>query len=272
MKINRTDIKNTEQLLKSQKKPDDKGLEQKDQVILSGEKGGGLNLIVGAYTGRLNPQIPPGDRYNLVPIGLEIQKGVGISLDGESIIVTRPPESGKVSITGHLQPGEGEPVPESGILYPQRDFQVVSDEKATTIDGFYDWQDYTITDKDGERKIDCKDDDNGRFDYQVKQEGNKTFVTGEKAVQNFTITKEGNKTYVKGYDDNLSYTITTEGNVTKVKGNIPERQFTITDNGKEWAIDGHMAYQDFKVTKDPHQVVIKGYYPQQKYVIDFKAI
>jgi len=249
---------------------EDKGFETpKDGVVLSGDKGGGPNLIVGAYTGRLNPQIPPGDNYNLVPIGLEIQNGIGIALDGESIIVANSDKNGHVSITGHLEPGQGEPVPESGVLYPQRDFDVSRKDGATKVDGYYDWQDYTITKKDGKTIIDCVDDSEGRFDYEVSREGNKTLVKGKYPVQNFSITKEGNKTIVKGYDDNLSYTLTTEGNVTKIEGNIPERNFTITDKGSEWEIDGHMAYQDFKVTKGPKEVVIQGYYPQQKYVIKY---
>ncbi|MEQ8221733.1 MAG: hypothetical protein ABRQ37_05485 [Candidatus Eremiobacterota bacterium] len=271
MQINNIGFKSTEQPRQKKVKDDSSPDTQKDQVILSGDRGG-PNLIVGAYTGRLNPEIPPGDNYNLVPIGLEIKNGVGISLDGECIIVTRPDQQGKISITGHMEPGPGESaLPSGGVLYPQRDFQIVSDKNSTKIDGLEDWQDYTITDKDGKREIDCKDDQGGRFDYQVVKDGNTTFVKGKYEVQNFTITKEGNKTLVKGYDDNLSYTITTEGNVTKVKGNIPEREFTITDKGNEWAVDGHMAYQDFNVTKKGNEVVIKGYYPQQKYVIKYEG-
>jgi hypothetical protein len=269
MQINNLGFKATEQPLQKKVK-DESGLEaQKDQVILSGDRGGGPELIVGAYTGRLNPQIPAGSYHNLVPIGLEIKNGVGISLDGESIIVTRPEQQGKISITGHLEPGPGEHVPEGGIVYPQRDFQIVSDKNATKIDGHYDWQDYTITDKDGKREIDCKDDQEGRFDYQVVKDGNTTLVKGKYPAQNFSITKEGNKTLVKGYDENMSYTITTEGNVTKVKGNIPEREFTITDKGNEWVVDGKMAYQDFNITKKDNEVVIKGHYPQQKYVVKY---
>lgn len=268
MKINRTDMTSA-QSLKSQKKVKEDGPEvQKDQVILSGDKGGGPNLIVGAYTGRLNPQIPAGGNYQLVPIGIEIKDGIGIGLDGESIIVAHDNKEGKIRIEGHLTEAlPGETMPESGILYPQRDWDVERKAGKTKVDGYYDWQDYTVTDK----LIDCKDDAEGRFDYQVSKEGNTTYVKGKYPVQNFTITTEGNKTYVKGYDDNLNYTLTTEGNVTKIEGNIPERQFTITDKGSEWDIDGHMAYQDFKVTKGPKEVVIKGYYPQQKYTIKYGA-
>ena len=273
MKINRMDGLKTGQPLKAKKKvKEEKGPElQKDGVILSGDKGGGPNLIVGAYTGRLNPQIPPGSYHTLVPIGLEIQNGVGISLDGESLIVAHSPKDGQVSIKGHLEPGQGEPVPESGVLYPQRDFEVSNKGGTTKVDGFYDWQDYTITRKDGKTTIDCADDMEGRFDYQVFQDGNKTIVKGKYPAQNFVITRDGNKTYVKGCDDNMSYTLTTEGNKTKIEGNIPERQFTVTDKGKELAIDGHMAYQDFKVTKGPKEFTIKGYYPQQKYEVSFKG-
>ena len=269
MQINNLGFKTTEQPIQKRVKDDSASDNQKDQVILSGDRGEGPSLIVGAYTGRLNPQIPPGDYHNLVPIGLEIKNGVGISLDGESIIVTRPEQQGKISITGHLEPGPGEGAPPSGILYPQRDFQIVSNKEATKIDGHYDWQDYTITDKDGKREIDCKEDQDGRFDYQVVKDGNTTHVKGKFPAQNFTITKDGNKTSVKDYEDKLIYTVTTEGKVTQVKGDIPERVFTITDKGNEWAIDGHMAYQDFNVTKKDNEVIIKGHYPQQKYVIKY---
>jgi hypothetical protein len=149
-------------------------------------------------------KFPPGDNYQLIPIGLEIKNGVGISLDGESIIVTRPDQQGKISITGHLEPWAGEPAPPSGgVLYPQRDFQVVSDKNATNLMVIMTGSDYTITDKDGKLEIDCKDDEGGRFDYQVVKNGNTTFVKGKYAVQNFVKTTEGNKTLVKGYDDNL---------------------------------------------------------------------
>ena len=266
MKINRTDLSVSKTLNSKKKVKEEKGPEiQKDQVILSGDKGNTPNLIVGAYTGRLNPQIPAGGNYRLVPIGIEIKDGIGIGLDGESIIVSNHHKEGNVKIEGHLTPAQGEEGPESGIIYPQRDFDVARDGNSTKVDGYYDWQDYTVTDN----KIDCKDDADGRFDYDVSKEGNTTFVKGKFAAQDFTITKEGNKTYVKGYDENMSYTLTTEGNVTKIEGNIPERQFTITDKGSEWDIDGHYAFQDFKVTKGAKEVLIKGHYPQQKFSIKY---
>jgi hypothetical protein len=59
MQINNLGFKATDQPRQKKVKADSAPDNQKDLVILSGDRGG-PNLIVGAYTGRLNPQISSG--------------------------------------------------------------------------------------------------------------------------------------------------------------------------------------------------------------------
>jgi len=257
VKINRTDAMTSGQPLKFKKEvKEDKGFETpKDGVVLSGDKGGGPNVIVGAYTGRLDPRIPlpDGGSHIMFFPGLEIQDGIGIALDGQSIIAANNNKDGHISIKSYYAPP-----PASGespvVSYPEKSFEVSRKDGTTVFDGCYTWQHYTITEKDGKTTIKFEDDSVGRFDYQIFQEENKTRLVGKFPFQNFTITKEGNKTIVKGSDDVLNYTVTKKGNVTKVKGNIPSRNFTITDKGSEWEIKNQGDNQYIKIKKSPKEV------------------
>jgi hypothetical protein len=256
--INRMDLRQPSYTGVSKKKEEDKNTETKDQVTLGGEKADNWNpkLIVGAFTGRLGPQIPSGPPQWPAPIGIEIKDGIGIGLDGESIIVSHHNKNSEISIQGHLEDG----------TYPQRDFKVTRDGNNTKIDGFYNWQDYTLTQKGNSLEI---DGETIREDYKVTNENGKTIVKGDYPVQNYVISNSGNNIKVDGYENMDDYLLTMEGNVTKIKGPFEERDFTITNKGNEITVDGHYAYQDFTIKKEGNKVTIQGYYPQQKYVITF---
>ncbi|MDQ7824702.1 MAG: hypothetical protein RDV48_18010 [Candidatus Eremiobacteraeota bacterium] len=240
----------------AEKKTEPQAPQVSDQVTIGGREEQFPKIMVGAPTARLAPYI---DEPNVhpAPIALEIANGVGIGIDGESIIVG-PGKEGTIEVTGHLEDG----------TYPQRDYKVTREGNVTKIDGYYDWQDYTIEGKGNTMHI---AGETPRESFDVSEKGNTIDIKGQWPVQNYAITKKGSDVSVKGYDDVYSAKISTQGNVTTIKGGFEERDFTVTRENNSLKVDGKMAYQDFTITWDDKQIVVTGCYPHQKQVIKFKA-
>jgi hypothetical protein len=226
-----------------------------DQVTLSGGKDELPKIIVGAPTGRLSPRI---DTPNVhpSPIAIEITNGVGIGIDGESIIVA-PGKEGEIEIIGHLEDG----------TYPQRDYKVTRKGETTVVDGYYNWQDYKIT-KSGDRMHIAGETPRETFD--VVESGSGFKVSGQYPVQNYDVTFKGNETKVDNPVDIDDAYIVTKGNVTTIKGAHEERDFTITRESNHMKIDGRYAFQDFDITWNDKEIVVKGHYPHQTQIIRFK--
>lgn len=238
------------------KKPADSTNEKNhDSVEISGNQPHGL--MVGAPASRLAPMAYPVNVHP-APIALEITNGIGIGIDGESIIVG-PGKEGEIEIIGHLEDG----------TYPQRDYNVKREGNKTVIDGYFDWQDYEIT-KDGDKmKI---QGETTRESYDVEENGSKINIKGATyPVQTYEITSKGNETFVDGFETMNDAHLVTKGDVTEITGGFPERNFTVTRGKNHMKVDGKYAFQDFDITWDDKQIVVKGYYPHQKQVIKFKS-
>ena len=213
-------------------------------------------LMVGVPTGFLSPQIPPPNSYHVTSVGIEIEPGLGISLDGKAILVGPKDTTEKLDIIGHLADG----------TYPQRDFQVTRQGLQALVNGMYD-----------------------RQDYKLDQQGPLLDVKGQTDVESFTATyradgmdvnsKYSGRTYkadingsqatvVPAWDGGMKYTLTQEGNTTRVSTGHEEADFTFTrkEDGSIF-IDGQLKPQDFDIKQENGALVVQGYYPQQRYVI-----
>jgi len=255
-------VHKNEPVVKKENMAQAKADEVKDQVKLTGKEAEwNPKIIVGAPTGRLKPIIIP-PNVHPSPIAVEIDRGIGIGIDGESIIVAPYPRNETIVVDGQL------PDQEPQKLYPQRKYDVARKGNETVVDGFYNWQDYKL-EKDGNvTRITGETD---RESITVVDKGDQVTVDGKWPVQKYSITNKGKETQVDGFDELYDAKITREGNTVAIDGNIPERKFTITKEGNKYKVNGHYAFQDFEITVEGDKMVVQGFYPHQKFTLDRKA-
>lgn len=213
-------------------------------------------LMVGVPTGFLSPQIPPPNSYHVTSVGIEIEPGLGISLDGKAILVGPKDQTEKFDIIGHLEDG----------TYPQRDFQVTRQGLQAVVNGYYDHQDYQL-DQQGSQLTAKGQTDVESFGANYRDNG--VDVTSKYPARAYTVNVDGaNATVVPAWQDGIKYSLTQEGNVTKVTTGHEELDFTFTrkDDGSMF-LDGQLKPQDFDIYRENGALIVKGYYPQQKFVI-----
>ncbi|MFN8608985.1 MAG: hypothetical protein U0931_15735 [Vulcanimicrobiota bacterium] len=213
-------------------------------------------LMVGVPTGYLSPQIPPPNTYHVNSVGVEIEPGLGISLDGKAILVGPKDASEKFEIIGHLSDG----------TMPQRDFQVTRQGLQALVNGYYDNQDYSLN-QQGNR-LDVKGSEEVQ-NYSATYRADGIDVASKYPARAYTVNVNGSEaTVVSAWQDGPKYKITQEGNTTRVDAGSPEGSFTFTrkDDGSIF-IDGQLKPQDFDITRENGKLVVQGYYPQQHYVI-----
>ena len=213
-------------------------------------------LMVGVPTGFLSPQIPPPNSYHVTSVGIEIEPGLGISLDGKAILVGPKEATDKFDIIGHLEDG----------TYPQRDFQVTRQSLQTIVNGRDNYQDYELNQQGSH--LDVKgEDDVKSFTADYRADG--MDVNSKYSGRTYHATVDGNKaSVVSAWENGIKYDLTQEGNVTRVSTGHEECDFTFTrkDDGSIF-IDGQLKPQDFNITHENGGLVVQGYYPQQHFVI-----
>ncbi len=213
-------------------------------------------LMVGVPTGYLSPQIPPPNTYHVNSVGIEIEPGLGISLDGKAILVGPKDVSDKFDILGRLSDG----------TMPQRDFQVTRQGLQTLVNGHYDNQDYSLNQSGNSVDIKGKED---VHNVQANYRADGIDVVSKYAARAYTVNVNGPEaTVVSGFDQGAQYKITQEGNTTKVACSFEEGSFSFTrkDDGSIF-IDGQLKPEDFDIKREGGKLVVQGYYPQQRYVI-----
>lgn len=234
-------------------------VEKLQKKVVSPEKGDRWEprIIVGAPTGRLAPQITPPNAHPS-PIAVEIDRGIGIGIDGESIIVSPYPRNETIVIDGKLEDG----------LYPQREYHVNRQGNETDVDGYYDWQDYKMVMKGETTNI---KGETGRESFTVVEKNDLITIDGKYPVQKYNIQSGEKGTEIDGFEEFYDAKIThLSDNRLQIKGDIPERTFTITKEGNTYTVDGHYAFQKFQVTVDGDNMLVKGFYPHQKFNIQRK--
>lgn len=213
-------------------------------------------LMVGVPTGYLSPQIPPPATGHVAAVGIEIEPGLGISLDGKALLVGPKDAFEKQDIVGHLDGG----------TYPNRDFQVLRQGGQTTVNGYYDNQDYKL--QQSGNRVDVKGQTD-REDYSAIFRPDGIDVKSKWAARSYTVNVDGANASVKSdYADGIQYQLKQEGNTTRVSTGIPEADFTFTRQGDgSIVIDGNLKPQDFTIGRQDGALVVQGYYPQQKFVV-----
>lgn len=213
-------------------------------------------LMVGVPTGSLSPQLTPPSNYHVNSVGIEIEPGLGISLDGKAILVGPKDVTDKFDIIGHLSDG----------TMPQRDFNVTRQGLATLVNGHYDNQDYQMQQQGNQLDIKGKED---VHNVQANYRADGIDVVSKYAARAYTVNVNGSEaSVVSAFDNAPKYKITQEGNTTKVDSGFEEGNFTFTrkDDGSIF-LDGQLKPQDFNITRENGKIVVQGYYPQQRYVI-----
>jgi hypothetical protein len=215
------------------------------------------NLMVGVPSGYLSNQLPfpPNVEYN-VPVGVEIAPGLGISLDGKTLLVGPDGHEGKTEIVGHLKDG----------TYPQRDTVVLRGGDETVVDGHYDWQDFALKGKPGQFTAENQNPVRG---FSVTPTANGFRVENPKAARAWTVEANDQGFSVRSdFDKGETFQVSREGNTTLVDSNFDEQDFTITqqENGAA-VIDGHYKFDDFHWTPTSQGYDLQGHFAHQHFAV-----
>ncbi len=217
------------------------------------------NLMVGVPSGYLSPRtpFPPNVEYN-VSVGVEIAPGLGISLDGKTLLVGAEGHQGKTEILGRLKDG----------TLPQRDTVVLRGAEATTVDGHYDWQDYKLRGK-AERFSASGASPEKSFTVTPTENGFR--VENPKAARAWTVEgTDSGYSVVSDFAQGESFQVSKKGNTTLVDSSAPEQDFTITQQADGTAIiDGHYKTDDFTWNRTAQGFELQGHYPQQYFQVLF---
>jgi hypothetical protein len=217
------------------------------------------NLMVGVPSGYLSPQtpFPPNVDYN-VSVGVEVAPGLGISLDGKTLLVGASGHQGRTSIVGHLADG----------TLPQRDTVVIRDGESTVVDGYYGWQDYRLQGQGDQFSASNEDAVKG---FSVTPTANGFRVENARAARAWTVEGSDKGYSVRSdYAGGESFEVSKQGNTTLVDSNLPDQDFSITQGpGGAAVIDGHLKTEDFSWNPTGHGFELQGHYDQQHFQVLF---
>lgn len=215
------------------------------------------NLMVGVPSGYLGPKLPFPDnvQYN-VPVGVEIAPGLGISLDGKTLLVGAGGHQGRTEIIGHLKDG----------TLPQRDTVVLRSGEETTVDGLYNWQDFKLRGKAEQFSAENESVDRG---FTVTPTENGFRVENPKAARAWTVeTSEVGFSVRSDYKDGETFQVSRNGSTTLVDSNFADQDFTITQQSNGAAvIDGHLRTEDFSWNPTQKGYDLQGHYEQQHFQV-----
>lgn len=215
-------------------------------------------LMVGVPTGFLSPQIPPPNQF-VTTVGIEIEPGLGISVDGKAILVGPKNAGEQMDIIGHLSDG----------TYPQRDFHVTRQGLQSLVRGHFQTQNYDLTSQ-GQR-LDVKGpSERESFSANYRSNGfDIQAANPQHTARSYTVNVDGSQaTVVPAWNEGTRYHITQEGNTTRVDAGNEDLNFTFTRNGDGTiTLDGKLNTQDFNIRPEGSGMVLQGHFPQQHYVI-----
>jgi len=208
-------------------------------------------LMVGVPTGFLHNQTPPPSPI-AANVGIEIEPGLGISVDGRAILV-----------------GPKESFERTEIQNQQKDrtFLVTREGLKSVVDGHYDRQDFTLTSQGN--RLDAKGNSQ---EESITADG--LNVTHAKAGRSYDVSVNGSEaSVISRHPEGRKYLLTHDVNTSRVNTGYAESDFTFTRNDDGTiTIDGQIKPQDFTIGRDASgALVVQGYYPQQRYVITSKA-
>lgn len=217
------------------------------------------NLMVGVPSGYLSPRLPfpPNVEYN-VSVGVEIAPGLGIGLDGKTLLIGASGHQGRTDVIGHLKDG----------TLPQRDTVVLRNGDSTQVDGHQAWQDYDLKGYANQFTARGNEPDRG---FTVTPTDNGFRVESPKSAKTWTVESNDVGFSVKSdYADGESFQVSKNGNSTLVDSNLPEQDFTITQQANGAAIiDGHLRTDDFTWNPTNKGFDLKGHHDQQYFQVIF---
>ena len=216
------------------------------------------SLMVGVPSAYLSPRLPfpPNPEYT-ASVGVEIAPGLGVSLDGKTLLVGPEGHQGKTEILGRL----------SDATMPQRDTVVLRSGEQTVVEGYHDWQDFALKGKANGFEA---QGDSPVKNFQLEQTESGFRVESQFPARAWTIEykADGSATVQSDFDRAESFVVSTADGVTKVDSSHDDHDFTLAKQANgEVLIDGRYSFQDFRFSKtdDGHQ--LKGHYPQQLFKV-----
>jgi hypothetical protein len=217
------------------------------------------NLMVGVPSGYLSPRLPfpPNVEYN-VSVGVEVAPGLGISLDGKTILVGAGGHQGRTDIIGRLKDG----------TMPQRDTVVLRSGEETTVDGYYGWQDYKLQGRPDQFTAVGAEPVKG---FTVTPTENGFRVENPKSARAWTVENNDAGFAVRSdFAEGETFQVSKAGNTTLVDSNLADQDFTITQQPDGTAvIDGHLRPEDFTLNPTGKGYDLQGHYDQQHFQIVF---
>lgn len=213
-------------------------------------------IMSGVPTGYLTPIIPA-PKPLVATVGIEIEPGLGISLDGNALLVGPSGKDEKLVIQGHLEYG-----------LPVRNFEVTRQGNRTMVDGHHDHQDY-ILERRGNRLQVEGETPLESFQTIYAEQGFE--VQSSYSSRSYKMTQRGELATVRqGSGDGLTYQIRQQGNRTTVRASQGDGNFSLErrPDGTVF-IDGSLNVQDFTLTPTAEGGwLLSGLYPHQSYRIE----
>ncbi len=217
------------------------------------------NLMVGVPSGYLSPRLPfpPNVEYN-VPVGVEVAPGLGISLDGKTLLVGAAGHEGRTDIKGSLKDGK----------YPQRDTVVLRGNEQTSVDGHYNWQDFKLQ---GQASQFSAQNEDPLRSFNVTPTANGFRVENPKAARAWTVeANESGFSVRSDFDKGETFQVSKQGNTTTVDSNFDEQDFTVTQQSNGAAIiDGHLKIDDFTWNPTQSGFDLQGHHDHQRFQVIF---
>lgn len=217
------------------------------------------NLMVGVPSGYLSPRVPfpPNVDYN-VSVGVEIAPGLGISLDGKTLLVGAEGHEGKTEILGRLKDG----------TFPQRDTVVLRSGEDTVVDGHFGWQDYKLRGKGGSFTAEGDSVERG---FTVTPTENGFRVENPKSARAWSVEgTDSGYSVVSDFAGGESFQVSKSGNTTLVDSSHPDQDFTVTQQGNGTAVvDGRYSTDDFSWNPTSRGFELQGHHPQQFFQVLF---
>lgn len=215
------------------------------------------NLMVGVPSGYLSPRLPfpPNVDYN-VAVGVEVAPGLGISLDGKTLLVGAQGHQGRTEILGRLKDG----------TMPQRDTVVLRGADETVVDGHYDWQDFRLK---GSRDQFSAEHAELHKGFTVTPTENGFRVENPLAARAWTVEEnEAGFAVRSDFAGGETFVVSKNGDTTLVDSNLAEQDFTITQKADGTAIiDGHYKVDDFTWNPTSNGYQLQGHHPQQRFEV-----
>lgn len=207
-------------------------------------------LMVGVPAAFLTPGARPPASGNVPRVGIELEPGLGLSLDGRALLVGA---NGTLSEQNLLQNVSGKAVH-------------ISRQGGDTVVGDQAHPGFRLTQTDGHVSA-TGSSDGDSFQAQVCPAG--ADLQSPAPARSYTVRYQpGGASVQPGWSGGISYSLQQDGATTRITTGHPQADLTVTRQGDgSVSVRGALNSQNFLIRRGDDGLSIQGYYPQQSYTL-----